>query len=363
MNIIAATQQYEKWLTQYTSLVAPDLDTKHRLMASGAFPFLRATFYRWIQCWQARSGNLNEAPSVLAVGDLHIENYGTWRDAEGRLVWGINDFDEAGYLPYTQDLIRLLTSAYLAIDAGQLKVSRDDVGEAVLTGYTEQIIKGGLPFVVAEQHAWLRPIAINSLRDPVRFWSKMDSLAQVDSNQVSNAAVVALERMLPGTGGKPHYTLHRRVAGVGSLGHMRFVALTDYQGGRVAREAKALVPSAICWAAGSAGSGELLCQAIMHRAVRCHDPLVELQGTWIVRRLAPDCSKIDLSALPQERDELHLMKAMGQELANVHLGTKKAGERIEADLAQRKHAGKWYRPVVDALVDDVCADYEKWKAG
>ena len=48
---------------------------------------------------------------VLAIGDLHLENFGTWRDAEGRLVWGINDFDEAWALPYTNDLIRLATSA------------------------------------------------------------------------------------------------------------------------------------------------------------------------------------------------------------------------------------------------------------
>ena len=31
----------------------------------------------------------------LSVGDLHVENFGTWRDSEGRLIWGINDFDEA----------------------------------------------------------------------------------------------------------------------------------------------------------------------------------------------------------------------------------------------------------------------------
>ena len=33
--------------------------------------------------------------------------YGTWRDTEGRLVWGINDFDEAYPSPYTNDLVRL----------------------------------------------------------------------------------------------------------------------------------------------------------------------------------------------------------------------------------------------------------------
>ena len=52
---------------------------------------------------------------MLGVGDLHVENFGTWRDAEGRLIWGINDFDEACPMPYTIDLVRLAASADLAI--------------------------------------------------------------------------------------------------------------------------------------------------------------------------------------------------------------------------------------------------------
>ena len=60
--------------------------------------------------------NLDHAPQVLGVGDLHVENFGTWRDAESRLVWGINDFDEACCLPYTHDLVRLAASARFAIE-------------------------------------------------------------------------------------------------------------------------------------------------------------------------------------------------------------------------------------------------------
>ena len=51
---------------------------------------------------------------MLAVGDIHLENFGTWRDADGRLVWGVNDFDEAAEMPYALDLIRLATSALVA---------------------------------------------------------------------------------------------------------------------------------------------------------------------------------------------------------------------------------------------------------
>jgi hypothetical protein len=55
---------------------------------------------------------LADAPKVLAVGDIHLENFGTWRDADGRLVWGVNDYDEAADMPYTLDLLRLTKVLY-----------------------------------------------------------------------------------------------------------------------------------------------------------------------------------------------------------------------------------------------------------
>jgi uncharacterized protein (DUF2252 family) len=114
MNIAKATAKYEAWLSRRIHLITPDLDFKHAQMRSAPFPFLRATFYRWAQVWPEVCEEAARAPVVLAVGDLHIENFGTWRDIEGRLIWGINDFDEAWRLPYTNDLIRLATSALLA---------------------------------------------------------------------------------------------------------------------------------------------------------------------------------------------------------------------------------------------------------
>src|ERR1700744_961688 len=104
MNIAKSTRHYEAWLGTHTQLVEADLKLKHQRMAEGAFPFLRATFYRWMQLWPEICSTLDKAPKVLGVGDLHIENFGTWRDVEGRLVWGVNDFDEAAELPFTIDL-------------------------------------------------------------------------------------------------------------------------------------------------------------------------------------------------------------------------------------------------------------------
>jgi uncharacterized protein (DUF2252 family) len=74
---------------------------------------------------------------------LHIENFGTWRDHEGRLVWGINDFDEAFPLPYTQDLVRLATSAMLGISSDLLRIKPKEASAAILSGYAEGIKTAG----------------------------------------------------------------------------------------------------------------------------------------------------------------------------------------------------------------------------
>src|SRR5258708_4405293 len=125
MHIKEATRRYEAWLAQQTTPVPDDLDYKHRQMSAGAFPFLRATFYRWAQVWPQVCPELMTAPVVLAVGDVHVENFGTWRDLEGRLIWGVNDFDETYPLPYTNDLVRLAVSAGLVMAKSHLRIDLD----------------------------------------------------------------------------------------------------------------------------------------------------------------------------------------------------------------------------------------------
>jgi uncharacterized protein (DUF2252 family) len=100
MNIVKATNQFESWLGQRTELIKKDIRLKHSNMFAAAFPFLRATYYRWAQIWPLVCPELAKGPQILAVGDLHVENFGTWRDSEGRLIWGVNDFDEAYPLSY-----------------------------------------------------------------------------------------------------------------------------------------------------------------------------------------------------------------------------------------------------------------------
>ena len=353
MNVIKATTRYEAWLERHLRLIDDDLRLKHEQMRSAPFPFLRATYYRWAQTWGAVCGKAARAPRVLAVGDLHVENFGTWRDIEGRLVWGINDFDEAWPLPYTNDLIRLAASALMA----EMGCDHKAGIAAILKGYSEAIDAGGRPFVLAEHHPALRQMATARLHDAEAYWTKLHGLAE--SMQEPPAGVrKAIDRMMPERGMK--WKASHRIAGLGSLGRERWVCLADYEGGSVAREAKTLAPSACLWAERGKGSAAIHYQEILNRSVRSRDPFVRLQKRWIVRRLAPDCSRIELSALPKERDEMRLLHAMGWETANVHLGTQKA-RVLKADL--KKRPAGWLFRAAHQMKQAVMADFEDFRKG
>jgi hypothetical protein len=356
MKITKSSRQYERWLAEHTPVVSADLALKHTAMAQDPFSFLRATFYRWAQRWPKVCADLTTAPTVRAVGDLHVENFGTWRDKEGRLIWGINDFDEAYPMPYTNDLVRLAVSAHLAIAANHLAVKPKDACEMIVDGYTEGLRAGGRPFVLSEEFTWLRAIALGELRDPVHFWQKMDALPTL-SKPIPRGAIKALERLLPERG--LDYRVAKRIAGLGSLGHQRFVALAAWRGGKVAREAKALVPSACVWAAQRRLSEKLFYQTVLDQAVRCPDPFVHLQGRWIVRRLAPDCSRIELTSLPKVRDESRLLHAMGWETANIHLGSPQAIAAVRRHLRTRP-AG-WLHAAAKQMVEATMADFSQWR--
>jgi len=360
MNIVKATRRFEEWLRQHTAVVERDLRTKHKHMAEAVFPFLRATFYRWIQLWPEVCSDAAKAPRVLAVGDLHIENFGTWRDVEGRLIWGINDFDEAIELPYTQDLVRLATSAILAAEEGHLALKAKEACKAILDGYGKSLAAHGDAFVLEEQHKWLREVATNELRDPVPFWKKIEAWPEVKS-EVPASAREALEQLLPAQ--TLNYRVVRRVAGLGSLGHVRLVAIAECHGGKIAREVKALVPSSAYWASEHEGPTEILYQAIMSHAVRAPDPFVQLRGRWIVRRLSPHCSRIELEALPKNRDECRLLFAMGWETANVHLGTRAAVDAIRKHIKTLgANSPDWLHDAALRMVKSVITDHDAWRA-
>lgn len=352
MDIVAATNSYESWLAGLTSVYQPDLDYKHTQMAK-PFPFFRATYYHWVQLWKEHAGDLAEAPSVLAVGDLHVENFGTWRDADGRLCWGVNDFDEVDHLPYALDLVRLGTSVRFA---GSLNIKTAEACRAILSGYGKALDAGGIPFVLEEKHRRLRSLAMHADRDPVKYWKKLQSKL-VDSVEPPAEVKTLLTRELPAEL-TPEF-FFRPKAGMGSLGKPRYVALVRWNGSWLAREAKALTPPATAWSAGKVRAKALAAQAT-ERALRCPDPSYRLVRGWVLRRLGPRCSRMPLDQLRHAKDLPRLLRAMGSETANIHLGTKRAAKAIRNDLAKRPKG--WLAEAVKKFSQLVERDWQVWNA-
>lgn len=354
-NIVDATADFEKWAARHVNLIRSDVRLKHQLMASAPFPFFRATFYRWARWWPLLCPELAQAPQVLAVGDLHIENYGTWRDLEGRLIWGVNDFDEAWPAAYTVDLVRVLTSAYLAIEAEHLSLTRKAARQAIEQGYRDSLAKGGAPFILAEHHQWLRLLALSKLRDPVVFWKKILACPKYTGKLPKDVWALVHGSMPVRT---VDYELKSRIAGLGSLGHPRVLTLATWDGAHIVREAKQLTPSAWIWAR-HLDSAQVLSRKLIESAVRILDPHVHFAEHWIVRRLAPDCCHIEIQTLPQERDEERLLYSMGWETANIHFGSPRAIPAVKRDIARRK--GRWLHKAAKAMLKITLDDWDTWQ--
>jgi hypothetical protein len=153
--------------------------------------------------------------------------------------------------------------------------------------------------------------------------------------------------------------LAHRVAGLGSRGRQRFVAVGQYAGASVCREAKALAPSAWTWAFGAQKDDGIYYQKALDTSVRAVDPFVRLKSGWIVRRLAPDCTRVELSSVPREKDKSKLLQAMGWETANVHLGSKRTRTILKDLTARPRH---WLHEAATRMVKATAADWDEWRS-
>jgi hypothetical protein len=354
-NILQATKSYEDWMRGCTTLVESHLRFKHEQMKQDAFLFFRGTFYRWAELWSEVCPDLCRAPKVLAVGDLHVGSFGTWRDAEGRMAWGVDDFDESYPLPYTNDLVRLAASVKMVIDAEALTIKLRDGCDAILGGYERSLKDGGRPVVLAEHERNLERLGIEAIKPPQDFWEKLS--ARPAASGLPRDARQALEKTLPGK--KLDYKVVRREAGMGSLGQQRFVAIADWQGGCIAREAKAMVPSACVWLAGKVSARQSYYQVAIQAAVRAHDPYQKIFGAWLIRRLSPDSNPIEIDDLPKGRDEKMLLHAMGAEAGNVHLGSKGQAKKILKDLHRRKW--NWLRGAAKDMAKAMEREWQEYR--
>ncbi|MBR0663867.1 DUF2252 domain-containing protein [Roseomonas hellenica] len=352
-SIRASARAYENWMrTQLgEDLVEADLEEKHRKMRKGAFPFLRATYWRWAETILEIRPEIAEAPRVLSIGDTHLENFGTWRDIEGRLIWGANDFDDAAIMPWPLDILRLAVSALLA--RGDGAPTADAICAALRDGYAEGLAHPA-PVVLERDHAWLREAVVLPEAKRAKFWSDLEAL---EPQRARRRYRNALRAAMPDP--DMVLTIAPRQAGTGSLGRPRFVAHGTWLGGPAVREAKALLLSA--WSRCHARRGTAIrtgeIAAGRHRAT---DPQYRVLDDILVRRLSPNSRKIEV------KDEVDLklllsremLALMGREIAACHADDRRRLPGLEEDLRNRDAA--WLREAAEAVAEQVAGEHKEF---
>ncbi|GAA2263467.1 hypothetical protein GCM10010145_41400 [Streptomyces ruber] len=162
--------------TAFGELLAADpaaFRVKFRKMAASAFAFYRGTaslFYRDLAdgadgADRAGGPYLDDRTSRVWIhGDLHAENFGTYMNSQGRLVFNVNDFDEAYVGPFTWDLKRFAASVALI---GYAKALSDEQITRLVRVYAEAYRERIRALATGAKHDEVPPFTLDTAEGPL----------------------------------------------------------------------------------------------------------------------------------------------------------------------------------------------------
>lgn len=127
-QIMAARNIWQRIEAFNESRPQPLREIKYQKMQGDPFSFLRGTCHLFHEDWPQGS-DLDRAPQIWVCGDLHLENFGTYKGIDRQVYFGINDFDEGNLAPLTRDVARLATSTLLV--GKKLDMDKADRAELV----------------------------------------------------------------------------------------------------------------------------------------------------------------------------------------------------------------------------------------
>ncbi|MER9920553.1 MULTISPECIES: hypothetical protein [unclassified Mesorhizobium] len=230
----------------------------------------------------------------------------------------------AAEIPYASDVLRLAVSVRLA----DFRIQDHEAATAIFEGYRAGLLDPG-PTLLDEREMWMRDYVMVSDQERKSFWEEIDRRPDAEPSEDAGSALLA---GFPVGSSIERYA--RITKGGGSLGRPRFVAVARWRGGRIAREAKALLPSGWDLAVGNAGRANRF-DDIVNAPTRAPDPFLHTAHGFIVRRIAPDTRKIERGSDFARRLDTKLLRAMGSEIGSIHASTPRLVEAILDDLERR----------------------------
>ena len=366
------------------------LQLKFEALSTGAFRFLRGTCHLFYEDWPKRSA-LNAAPRTWISGDLHLENFGSYKGDDRIIYFDINDFDEAVLAPCTWELARFATSVLVA--AQDYRIAAKQAGalcRTFLDAYASALARGKARRVerlVAEG-------MVRDLLDGVLHRSRRELLDKRTERR-SKRRLRFDRRALPATAQQQRMVaaclraygrgkddpgffrvldVARRVAGTGSLGVQRYVALVEGKGSpddnylidlKEARSS-ALAPYVPCkqprWP--NEAGRVVRIQDRMQCAAPALFDAVTIGGTdFVLRELQPSEDRLAFESRMKIDRLTSVMRTMGYVTAWSQLrGAGRQGSAIADELIAFAGKSGWQRDVLDyakSYAKQVDAD---WKA-
>ncbi|WP_428329141.1 DUF2252 domain-containing protein [Mucilaginibacter sp.] len=115
---------------------------KYEAMTENAFRFYRGTCHLFYEDL-ASVKTLPQSPLAWICGDLHIENFGSYKGDNKLVYFDLNDFDESILAPASYELTRMLTSIFIAFDALEIEpVKAFKMAQLYLKTYAATLAKG-----------------------------------------------------------------------------------------------------------------------------------------------------------------------------------------------------------------------------
>lgn len=130
-------------LQQFTAM-------KYEMMAENAFRFFRGTCHLFYEDLSL-NGSLPLSPASWICGDLHLENFGTYKGDNRLVYFDLNDFDEAALAPAAWEVARMVTSIFTGCESlGISDKESMDLAHLFLGVYAATLDKGKARYLEIE---------------------------------------------------------------------------------------------------------------------------------------------------------------------------------------------------------------------
>lgn len=369
------------------------LALKYRKMAASLFGYFRGTNNLFHADWPRESW-LEKMPAVWLNGDLHIENFGTYRGDNRLVYFDIGDFDDGALGPLGRDLIRFMVGVHMAGDEMGFGARRaGELNRIFLAAYRAALIDGkarwierrtaggviGELLVKLERRTQADLLAKRTIIKKGKRRLRTDTGKALPLPAEERARVIAFLKGFAEGRARPGFfkvlDVAQRVAGVGALGLKRYVVLMEGDGGQdgaalidlKTQNGSSLQPQLKQRQPkfGSAAARVVAIENRMQAVGPAFLTAVRIGGrSFTLRELQPSADKLDLSTTHPDRAAFESVLASMGELtawAQLRCAGRDGAADVERLMAFARNAD-WVRPLTALAGDWARRLHTDWRA-